>query len=370
MDADGDMTFSYDGFGVDSSQTNVTQEEINALVEQVTYSQELLNFTYTDINGNPIEWGNVNPANYQSYFRLSINGETTANLLFDITNDASLVSTAATIQTALQNLTGDSGLTVTYQGGTPTQTTSAYAFLVTFSGTPVSVQSQPAITMLAPSGAVAALPAKMVATFVNPNYQGLGLDLAEWDAYLGLLSGDANAAMFTQYDPHATTVLSSDDIANATRDGQDTTYYLDVDPNAVSGGFVLTLSTPDDVGVYLDPAASIAVTPVFTKTGVDAVKTAKAIQDALAAATTYIGVNWPIHVFDGSVDVQLVWDPLLPGLATYSDVTGGRTTSPIYWARRGIRPRTASTADFWSTKSPSWAKCTTRGSTSALPAAP
>ena len=78
---------------------NVDQTEVDALVQNISYSEETLTFNYSDIYGNPLPHGNVLPANYQSYFRLSIPGlGTTGDLLFDITNAATLATTAADIQ--------------------------------------------------------------------------------------------------------------------------------------------------------------------------------------------------------------------------------------------------------------------------------
>ena len=62
-----------------------------------------------------------------------------------------------------------------------------------------------------------------------------------------LLRGEANGAMYSQFDTDPTiqtpTAFSSDDVANNQRDGQDTTYLLDLDPNAVSGSFQVKLTT-------------------------------------------------------------------------------------------------------------------------------
>jgi hypothetical protein len=339
MDADGDMVFSYDGFGpavtesnsttisgsstgvsTGSSGGNVDQTEVDALVQNISYSEETLTFNYSDIYGNPLPHGNVLPANYQTYFRLSISGVgTTGDLLFDITSAGTLATTAADIATALQNLTGDAGLTVTYQSGAPTSSTSSYTFLVTFSST-VTVGGQPAVAMLAPATSGApALPAKLVSTFVNPDLTSLGQDQQALESYYGLLRGDANAAMFTQFDadpslkPGATTVLTSDDIANASRDGQNATYYLDIDPYAVSGAFTVELDVLTNQGK--DNKIDVTVTPVFypNNGAVDPDKTIAAIKSALAAATN-LGTNWPTSAdYAGPVDVQLVWNPLNTG---------------------------------------------------------
>ncbi len=320
MDADGDMTFSYDGFGPAASDVNVDQTEIDSLVMAVTYAQETLGFTYSDIYGGKIEWGNVLPANYQSYFRLYLPGVgTTGDILFDITSAATLNTTATAIQSALQSLTGDAGLTVAYMGGSPVESTSYYQFLVTFSST-TTAYSRPAMQMLGP--AVTGHPATtaaLVSTFTNPNYAALGLDRQEWEAYVGLLRGDANAAMFSQFDADptlntqtgtTTTVVSSDDIANAQRDGQDATYYMDLDPYAVSGSFDVDLTVYDDAGNA--NKVTLTIQPAFYASGpVDPDATLKVIDDTLEAAAN-VGINWPEDAHYGPVNVQLVNNPFNP----------------------------------------------------------
>ena len=119
--------------------------------------------------------------------------------------------------------------------------------------------------------------------------------------------------MFTQFDADprlnpGTTVLSSDDIANAQRDGQNSTYYMDLTPYAVSGGFSVDLSVMTDTDSV---KVTIPITPVYYPNGgpVDPDKTIGAIQAALAAATN-VGVNWPTGHNLGPVNVSLVWNPI------------------------------------------------------------
>ncbi len=161
----------------------------------------------------------------------------------------------------------------------------------------------------------------MLSTFTNPNYEGLGLDRQQWESYLGLLRGDDNAAMFSEFDADpqlngaagtTTTVLSSDDIANANRDGQNATYYMDLDPYAVSGSFDVDLSVTDGMGNV--KTVTITIAPVFYPGGgpVDPDKTIAAIKNALASASN-VGINWPAAIGLGPVDVQLVCNPLNPG---------------------------------------------------------
>ncbi len=69
------------------------------------------------------------------------------------------------------------------------------------------------------------------------------------ESVAGLLRGEANSAMFSQFDASigtntTSTILSSDDIANSHRDGQDASYFLAIDTTVISGSLTLSLSTP------------------------------------------------------------------------------------------------------------------------------
>ena len=260
------------------------------------------------------------PLNYQSYFRLSIPGVgTTGDILFDITSAATLNTTATAIQTALRTLTGDSGLTVAYQRGP--------GFHHQLLRVPRHLQQWRPCRR--PTGHYhvrpgdrqrSGIPAALQSTFTNPNFAGLGLDRQEWEAYLGLLRGDSNAAMFTQFDADptlntttgaTTTIVSSDDIANANRDGQNATYYLDLDPYATSGGFDIDLGVPSDSGS--GDSVTLTLTPIYYSGGgpVNPDATIGAFQKILASAPN-LGVNWPTASYLGPVTVQLVNNPFNP----------------------------------------------------------
>ena len=130
MDADGDLTASYTGFGPDVSNDNVVQEEINNILSStsINYKVETLTFTFPGINassGIPDSW-----------FRLTCSGTsglTTDDIHFDPTN---LTTTAGYIQSALNaKLTGITAavnfISVTSDGTSPVVVT----FTVTFSAT-------------------------------------------------------------------------------------------------------------------------------------------------------------------------------------------------------------------------------------------
>ena len=164
-----------------------------------------------------------------------------------------------------------------------------------------------------------------------------------------LLRGEANGAMYSQFDTdpllQTPTALSSDDMANNQRDGQDTTYLLDLDPNAVTGSFQVKLTTSAGVNMDNTPltnAATITITPVYQANGgpVDAAKTAQAIHDALSAASI-LGINWPQTAdntlgytgtpFEGPVSVRLVpASEITDRTGTAWDVTNGGITPTNY----------------------------------------
>ena len=154
----------------------------------------------------------------------------------------------------------------------------------------------------------------------------------------GLLQGDADGAMFSQFDASPglqTSVLSSDNLANNDRDGQNSQYLLDLDPAAISGNFTLLVSTPgNEVGV------PVVITPVFYPNGgpVNPDATVQVIFNALQSLSI-VGKDWPsVPVFPfgetpddiqgATVQVRLVpaseltaragtaWDPTTAGIFT------------------------------------------------------
>ena len=139
---------------------------------------------------------------------------------------------------------------------------------------------------------------------------------------LDSLRGDADAAMYSQFDTdpllQAPTSLSSDNIANNNRDGQDTTYLLDIDPAADSGGFWLNLSYVNPDGLVM--TGKVLIIPVFlpNNAGVDAAATAKVIHDQLASCPI-LGVNWPM----GTPVLVNLPSPYGPTYTAASDVRAG-----------------------------------------------
>jgi len=88
------------------------------------------------------------------------------------------------------------------------------------------------------------------------------------------MRGEANGAMFSQFDASPglqTTILSSDDVANSNRDGQNSRYLIDLDPEAVSGSFQVTVSTGGG-------AATATITPVYFPNGGPSIRTQRCRQ--------------------------------------------------------------------------------------------
>ncbi|MEN6407451.1 MAG: leishmanolysin-related zinc metalloendopeptidase [Thermoguttaceae bacterium] len=139
----------------------------------------------------------------------------------------------------------------------------------------------------------------------------LGRIRAILESEIGLLRGAANDVLYSQFDSDPTSgnascnVLSSDDVANNTRDGSNSRWLLTLDPNATSGTF--TLRVTNSKNIYVD----VVITPAFYPNGgpIDPDKTIKIIHDTLSALPT-MGVNWPqkdfTHLFEGSLQVRLL----------------------------------------------------------------
>ncbi len=127
------------------------------------------------------------------------------------------------------------------------------------------------------------------------------------DSVAGLLRGEANGVMFSQWDADPTvqgalTELSSDSVANNYRDGHNTRMLLSFNASCTSGGLTLRLYG-GGIGGYED----IAITPVYYPNNgpVNIEATRQAIQNALLGATR-VGDNWPQpnQGYDGPVTVR------------------------------------------------------------------
>ena len=140
-------------------------------------------------------------------FQLVLDGTTTANINYDPTNLNTLIQTAADIQTELQKI--EPNTTVTYDSSTG-------LFHVAFSTAETATQ-RPYITLV---------PSTLVGTLTATYTYASGESRLNIENYSGLLRGEANGVMYTQFDASPASSspngLTSDNVANATRDGQNT----------------------------------------------------------------------------------------------------------------------------------------------------
>jgi len=122
----------------------------------------------------------------------------------------------------------------------------------------------------------------------------------------GLLRGEANGALFSQFDADPVsglyTTMFSDNVLNAQRDGHNDRWLLKLDGNATQGDFTIRLYHSWRPGFE-----DITVTPVyFPNNGpVNPYQTRTAIETALRGAQR-TGINWPYNFFEGPVTVRLI----------------------------------------------------------------
>ena len=271
-------------------------------------------------------------ATTSGWFRLTLDGELTDNIFFD-PND--LAKTASDIQTALAAI--EAGTTVAYDPLTSEPALGIFNFQVKFTDR-ATATGRTLITYV---------PLTPLAAMLNAVLTGRVITnatlVSDWEDST-LLRGDANGALFSQFDTDPTlqttpTALSSDNIANNNRDGQDTVYLLGIAQDAVSGNFTVSLSVAGGMnadGSAANNSTTVVINPVYFPNGgpIDPVKTMQAIHDALSAATI-VGKNWPQtgygtggytgSVFEGPISVTEIdgnlsrlkgtaWDPLTQGM--------------------------------------------------------
>ena len=189
----------------------------------------------------------------------------------------------------------------------------AYLFQVTFA-TSVSAAARPQITLKAATGVGHTVPPELdtdfQATMIADPLRRLQLETAYKNGNSeDLLRGEADGAMFSQFDASPglqTTVVSSDNVANNNRDGQNSRYLLDLDPAAVTGNFTVLVQTPgNELGV------AVVISPVYYPNNgpVNPNATVKAIYDALSSLPI-VGINWPgIPVFPPGYVIQGIPGP-------------------------------------------------------------
>jgi subtilisin-like proprotein convertase family protein len=130
----------------------------------------------------------------------------------------------------------------------------------------------------------------------------LGRIRAILDEKATLLRGEANGILYTQIDAAADgdTILYSDNVANAERDGSDQRWLMLIDSRSTSGSFVVRLYNP-----YVAGYEDVTISPVYTNSVLNVSQTQNAIENALEGAMR-TGLNWPESSYEGSVTVRTV----------------------------------------------------------------
>ena len=120
--------------------------------------------------------------------------------------------------------------------------------------------------------------------------------------YFGLLRGEANGVMFSQFDAQptygVTNAIMTDTIVNQYRDGNTERSLIVLDSDVTSGNFVLRIYDPYNADIHQD----VTVTPVIDYVGLDANgdplwqinidDTIDAINAAMETAVAELGVSW------------------------------------------------------------------------------
>jgi len=164
-------------------------------------------------------------------------------------------------------------------------------------------------------------PATIGSTVTPATQEQLGRLRAVLEAVAGMLRGDSNGVLMTEWaanPPNPKGATYSDNIVNTQRDGQDQRYYLVVPQDVQNGSFQLRISvdpgttTPTDIDPYLPPG--------YLTTGVidmpDAVPNApggyinigQSEQNIANAINATLGANWQLFgvPLSGSVAVREV----------------------------------------------------------------
>ncbi len=132
----------------------------------------------------------------------------------------------------------------------------------------------------------------------------LGRIRALVDEVIGLVRGEANGVMFTRLDADPSmdyTVLFSDCVANAHRDGHTSRFIVTVPTTSTGGNFTLRLWSGNASGWE-----DIQISPVYQNQTLNVSRTRDAIETALRGAAR-TGVNWPrATYYEGPVDVRTV----------------------------------------------------------------
>ncbi len=130
------------------------------------------------------------------------------------------------------------------------------------------------------------------------------------DGAAGLLRGESNGVFYTAWDadapPGVSGVLTSDNIANATRDGHNTRFFIALDRRLQGGDFNINLSG------FAPGNANIQIGPVYTNNIINPGDTLNAIQAAIRGAVQ-VGTNWvntggagQYQPYNGPVSVRML----------------------------------------------------------------
>ncbi|MGO9109891.1 MAG: Calx-beta domain-containing protein [Thermoguttaceae bacterium] len=164
-------------------------------------------------------------------------------------------------------------------------------------------------------------PGTIGSTVTPATQEQLGRLRAILEDVAGMLRGDSNAVMLSQWDANAENTQNatySDNIVNTQRDGQDQRYYLVIPEDVQQGSFQLRIwvdgstTAPADIDGYLPPG--YLTTPVINMP--DAVATApggyinigQTETNIANAINATLGVNWQLYgvPYSGSVAVREV----------------------------------------------------------------
>ena len=151
--------------------------------------------------------------------------------------------------------------------------------------------------------------------------------------YFGLLRGEANGVMFSQFDAQptygVTNAIMTDTVVNQYRDGNTERSLIVLDSDITSGNFVLRIYDPYNADIHQD----VTVTPVIDYVGLDANgdpqwqinidDTIDAINAAMETAVAELGLSWTANISDGPIRVrQITSDEINLRAGTDWELTG------------------------------------------------
>ncbi|MDZ7616183.1 MAG: hypothetical protein U1E05_04215, partial [Patescibacteria group bacterium] len=365
IDADGDLVVSYDGFGPDASYDAVipyswyleqfllrpenadliqffnglpiegfyfNSGDVTGEIEEVLFGASSVPRTATQTATRSGEVHTLTiseselPDDAIGYFRVRVDGQWTNPIAFDPDNLGQVATNVGNAIRALSPL---------YANVTVLITPSEDGFQIVIDFTPAIPPSVP------PTAPPTATLQRSRVTQVATSEQ-LGRLRAILDGVAGLMRGEANGVLFSRFDSHPELgthfILGSDNIANATRDGENQRYIISLDgaPERRWESFLLRLYHPWCNG-YEEVRVNAVLNEDFTMNMVD---TAEAIRSALAGLQR-TGVNWPYDDFEGPIDVRIVsaaeiqsrlgtrWD-LTPGGVNLAGTGGSTYTDYVF----------------------------------------